>query len=99
MRWSQRFDLERKLSAAEEMIARRAMSRVADLLEAQTEGMPLRHQHDVMLAVKRASESGAEPRNAVRVLLAEIAHVDAALAARIGRAVGIAPSPSASSEQ
>ena len=95
MRLAERLRVERRLSSAEDIVAQRAMARVADLLRSEIEGMPVERQHDVLLAARRASESGAAVRDAVGVLLHEIALVDAALAARIGRAVGIdLPSPS-----
>jgi hypothetical protein len=89
MRPSARLGLERRLAAAEDVVAKRAMARAAALLRAEIDGMPVERSYPIMVAIKRASESGAEPRDAVRVLLTEIATVDTALAVRIGRAVGI----------
>jgi hypothetical protein len=89
MRLANRIAVERRMAAAEEIIAQRTMSRAADLLSAEIAALPVRRQHGVMLAVKRASSSGAAPRDAIRVLLTEIARVDAVLAWRIGRSVGI----------
>jgi hypothetical protein len=94
MRLAERLRVERRLSSAEDIVAERAMARIADLLRAEVVGMSDERAHDVLLAARRASESGAAPRDAVRVLLGEIARVDAALAAHIGRAVGVSlPSP------
>jgi len=94
MRLAERLRVERRLAAAEDVVAKRCMTRAADLLFAEVDGMPVERSYPVMVAVKRASESGAEPRDAVRVLLGEIATIDAPLAARIGRAVGVSlPSP------
>jgi hypothetical protein len=97
MRMSHRIAVERKLSAAEEIVAKRTMSRAADLLSAEIASLPVRRQHGVMLAVKRASSSGAQARDATRTLLSEIALVEPGIAARIAAAVGIELAPPAAS--
>ena len=91
MRTADRARIERRLLAAEDIVARRAMTRVLDMIRAELDQLSL----EVMRAVDRAGRSRAAPRDAVGVLLREIATVDAALAERYGRAVGIeVPVPS-----
>jgi hypothetical protein len=100
MRMSQRISIERKLSTAEEVVARRAMARVGDLLFAEVDGMSVERSYPVMVAVKRVAATGALPRDAVRVLLTEIALVEPGIAARIAAAVGVTiTEPSTSPKQ
>jgi len=89
MNASQRAALLRRVNAAEETMAHRVMSRVAGIIQSEIEGMPVRRSHPIMAAIHRASQSGAAPRDAVGVLLKEIATVEPELAGRIGKAVGV----------
>jgi len=84
-----RRSLEARLKKAEHAIAFRVVDRAAELLRAEMYALPMRAQVPLMRAVDRARRSGAAPRDAVGVLLREIAAAEPELAGRIGRAVGV----------
>lgn len=89
MRLSERLRVERRLAAAETVVASRAMARVTDFLQTEITDLPVHRARAVLLAATRAAKSGAATRDAVRVLLTEIALVEPRIAARIAAALGV----------